>query len=151
MPRGVYERKPRQPKAAKAAKPEKIKKVKADKPVKAPKPVKESKIKTPKVPKVKVPKEPKPPKVPRLPKTAGRIARKVTPIEIVPQRSLGYQSELIKERFQIFQSAVGKLFNIYDHFAIARDGLPGDHIRDMNDEIVLFDSVEDARKFLTHS
>jgi hypothetical protein len=134
MPRGVYERKPRTAKAdkpAKVAKPEKIKKVKAD----------------------KAPKEPKI-KVPRLPKGAGRIARKIanSAVDIVTQRSFGYQSELIKDRFQIFESAIStKMFNIYDHLAIARDGLPGDHIRDLNGEVVFFDNFEEARKFLTHS
>ena len=140
MPRGVYERKSRVPKVdkdAKAPKPKKIKKVKEPKAPKAPK--------APKEPKIKLP------KVPRLPKNAGRIARKAAgeDMAVVPQKVSGYSSELIKGRFQIFESSISsKMFNIYDHRAIAWDGLPGDHIRDLNLEVVFFTSVEEARTFL---
>lgn len=145
MPRGVYDRKVKDakapPKPAKPAKPTKEKKTKVTKVTKS-----EPAVIPPEVPVVTKP---------RAPKKAGRIAYKpasMADVKIVEQNIVGYKSPMIKDRFQIFQSSTSKKkFNIYDHFAIARDGLPGNHVRDKQGDIVLFDSVEEANLFLKNA
>jgi len=136
MPRGVYDRKAKDAKAP-PEKPVKEKKAKVTKPAKSEPVVEKVVTKS------------------RVTKKAGRIAYKsasMANVTIVDQNIVGYKSPVINDRFQIFQSSTSKKrFNIYDHFAIARDGLPGNHIRDKQGDIVLFDTLEEAQRFLKNT